>query len=483
MNSNIYHPYWPVSFWVTWCMLFLVEPGLTQNEFSLEQVIKMGQEGAFRQIQNEQNLQMADYDYALFKSTLKPMVSVNAMAPNFFRTSTPVRQPNGSILFQPISQNDASLSLSVTQEIAATGTSVFFQSDVQRFDDFSSGLTLFNGIPFRIGFIQPIIGYNAVKWNKKLAEQTFRLEEKRFTTAGEQVNLDILDLYFAILLSDNNRKIALQNLEVNEQLLQITSEKVSLGKASEDELLQIRISRDQAAIQYEDALLEMAAAKQDLGVYLGDGLRLDLTSFAEPPRLLVILPSEEELIDMAMKQSDEIQSWNLAIIREEAALAQAKADFGLQMNLVASYGTARGSDRLSDVYLRPLTEQQINLTVSLPLVDWGRKKNALAASRIRQEQASDARQQATGELINQVRIESARFQQLQQQISQRSALVTSADKRFNIANERYRIGAISIMDLVWAQREKDLMQQDYIRHLHNMYRSYFRLRQLTGGNI
>lgn len=483
MDSNIYNPYWSGRFCVSLCILFLGLTSFGQNEISLEQVLNMGQEGAFRQIQNEQNLQIAGHDYAFFTSTLKPLVSVNAMAPNFFKTSTPVRQPNGSILFQPISQNDASLSLSVTQEIAATGTSLFFQSDLQRFDDFTSGQTLFNGIPFRIGIIQPIIGYNATKWNKKMAEQTFRLEEKRFIIAGEQVNLDILDLYFAVLLSDNNRKIASQNLEVNEQLLQITTEKVSLGKASEDELLQIRISRDQAAIQYDDALLDMEAAKQDLGVYLGDAHRFDLTSFTEPPRLLVILPSEEELIDMAIKQSDEIQTWNLAIIREEAALAQANADFGIQMNLVASYGTARGSDRLSDVYLRPLTEQQINLTVSLPLVDWGRKKHALAAGQIRQEQASDARKQVTGELINRVRTESARFRQLQQHISQRSDLVASADKRFNIANERYRIGAISIMDLVWAQREKDLMQQDYIRNLHNMYRSYFRLRQLTGGNI
>lgn len=463
--------------------LFRTDLATAQHSLDLENVLDMGQQRSFNQSQNEQNLEIATAEFAFFQSGLKPIVGLNAMVPNFFRTSTPVRQPNGSIIFQPISQNNASLSLSVTQEIATTGTSLFFQSDLQRFDDFTNGQTLFNGIPFRVGLIQPIIGYNATRWNKKLAEQTILLEKKKFTTAQAQVNLDLLDLYFAILLAENNRKIAAQNLEVNNQLLQITKEKIKLGKASQDEMLQIQISRDQAAIHHEEALMDMEIARRDLSVYLGEAQQFELTAFVEPPRLLIILPSDEELIRKALQQSESIQAWNLAITRSEAELAQTKSDYGLQMNLVASYGTARGSDRLSDVYLRPLTEQQINLTVSMPLVDWGRKKYTMASSRIRQEQATDAQQQTISEITNQVRIESARFKQLQQQIDQRSDLVTRANKRFEIANERYRIGAISLMDLVWAQREKDLMQQDYIRHLHNMYRSYFRLRQLTGGGI
>jgi outer membrane protein TolC len=56
---------------------------------------------------------------------------------------------------------------------------------------------------------------------------------------------------------------------------------------------------------------------------------------------------------------------------------------------------------------------------------------------------------------------------------------TVADKRFEVAYNRYGIGRISIDNLFIAQREKDQARQQYVRALRGYWEAYYQLRQVT----
>jgi outer membrane protein len=54
-----------------------------------------------------------------------------------------------------------------------------------------------------------------------------------------------------------------------------------------------------------------------------------------------------------------------------------------------------------------------------------------------------------------------------------------AQKRYDISQQRYLIGKISITDLVIALQEKDQAKQAYVDALGEFWRAYFEIRQLT----
>jgi outer membrane protein TolC len=56
---------------------------------------------------------------------------------------------------------------------------------------------------------------------------------------------------------------------------------------------------------------------------------------------------------------------------------------------------------------------------------------------------------------------------------------TVAQKRFEVAYNRYGIGRISIDNLFIAQREKDQSRGQYVQALRAYWEAYYRLRQLT----
>ena len=56
---------------------------------------------------------------------------------------------------------------------------------------------------------------------------------------------------------------------------------------------------------------------------------------------------------------------------------------------------------------------------------------------------------------------------------------TVAQKRFEVAYNRYVIGRISVDNLFIAQREKDQARAQYVQALGGFWQSYYRLRLLT----
>ena len=122
----------------------------------------------------------------------------------------------------------------------------------------------------------------------------------------------------------------------------------------------------------------------------------------------------------------------------------------------------------------------LNLTFTVPIVDWGKRKSSRKKAQIQFENTLASAQQSTAEIDNDVRLKVREFLMLQEAIQDQEAIRALAEKRFSIANERYILGAISITDFTLAQREKDQTRRNYIQTLSSYWNSYYALRLLTG---
>jgi outer membrane protein TolC len=464
------------------CVIQAQNNNAIEASTTLQQILEIARQKTFAAKDATQQKQLAEQDYEIFKASLKPALFLDGRVPGYFSSSSAITQPNGTIEFQRIAQNNASVSLFAQQNVALTGARLFVQSDLQRFDDFTLDNRLYNGIPLRIGISQPLFGFNQFKWSKKLAPVQLKEAEIQYTFDIENTQFQAAFLYFQVLISEENRKIAELNTNVNEKLIKIANKRLELGKISEDEKLQLEIELDNAKVNLRSSEYQLEAAKRRLWTYLGNqnSTETTLLNFEIPAAMPKLIISEQEAVEMAMSNRPEIIAFQRRKLEQERNIARTKADTGPQANLFASFGLARGSNNLEQIYSDPFNEQQLNLTFTLPIIDWGNRKSNRKKAQIQHENTLASIEQESNEIENNVRLKVQEFLMLQDAVEDQEAIRAIAEKRFNIANERYILGAISITDFTLAQREKDQTRRNYIQTLSSYWNSYYALRLLTG---
>jgi outer membrane protein TolC len=82
-------------------------------------------------------------------------------------------------------------------------------------------------------------------------------------------------------------------------------------------------------------------------------------------------------------------------------------------------------------------------------------------------------------LEQEVTYQVARLNLLRTQVAVAAKADTVAQRRFDVAKERYIIGKIDIPNLFIAQSEKDSARRARIQTLWDYWSTYFRLRRLT----
>ncbi|MDF1694914.1 MAG: TolC family protein [Saprospiraceae bacterium] len=451
-----------------------------QSSLTLEDILSEARDNALSVQNAKMDVEIAASQLNLLKAELKPNLGLDLLLPNFINTSAQVTQPDGSIAFQQVTQNNSSISLFANQNISATGGQLFVQSDLQRFDDFSTDAKQYNGVPIRIGFIQPLFGFNRFKWSKKILTVLQEESANTYHIAVENVQWRATNLYFNVLLAQANQEIATTNKGVNEKLVEITKERFELGKTSRDELLQIEMSLKSAILSENQAKNEVEQSLRLMYTFLGNTTIPTNITCTVPKLPNPIQLDESTLLNKMVENRPEILRYQRELIESERDIAQTKAQYGISAELFAGFGFARGSENIDEIYNNPFDEQQVRFSVSLPLVDWGQRREAVKITQLRKASIQNRVHQETLELENRVRTGIAQFEQIQSDLILLQEIKEVAEERFEISNQRYTLGNISITDLTLAQREKDQTLRDFIRALRVYWSTYYELRTLCG---
>src|SRR6188508_744391 len=90
-------------------------------QLTLQQVVRMAREKSIASKQATTLKATKYWEWRTYKSNYKPQLSLNGNLPGYSKTFREVLQPNGTIEFQPVTYNNSSLNLSLSQAIAQTG--------------------------------------------------------------------------------------------------------------------------------------------------------------------------------------------------------------------------------------------------------------------------------------------------------------------------------------------------------------------------
>ncbi len=421
----------------------------------------------------------ADWTYRAFVATFRPSISLTGNAPGLQRSIADVVQDDGSIRYVEQSRWQSSANLRVSQVVSQTGGQVFVQSGLSRIEQFGNfDFGEWQASPLVIGVQQPILQFNAQKWNRRLEAVRYEASHKAFAEAMEGVAVDIAGQFFEVYIAQMTLDLETLNVAVNDTIYTLSEGRFEIGRIAENDLLQSELALLNAQTSLADARIAYDRAVQNLKLALGLPYNADLDVI--PPTTIVALAIDPERA-VAEARRNRSAFDNLVLQEQTAArnVAQARRANSFSATLNASFGLNQSAPDLSDAFQNPLNQQALSVGFQVPLYQWGRSRAELNAAEAGFEEAMRTTTLRRDELDQEVYFEALALQQQQQQVQIAAKADTVAARRFAVARGRYGVGNIDVTDLFDAQREKDGARRAYIQSLRTYWVSLFRLRRLT----
>ncbi|MFT3702598.1 MAG: TolC family protein [Agriterribacter sp.] len=447
---------------------------------SLQEAIGVARGQSLLSKQIKANYSSYVHRYQSFKASLKPQLSLNGTLPEYDRSLLNIVQPDGSYKVQSVRRSIWGSNLQLTQNIFWTGGNIYVGSGTNLFTNKGSGLDQrqWQTSPLIVGISQPLTLFNSVRWNFEQEKLRMKQATKEQIELYENLSGQIASAYFDLYVSKMVYNNALQNQAVNDTLYKISTGRFNVGKIAENELLQVELQLMNARNGVTQGEVNIKANSKRLANLLGlePTTEFELVPVTDAPIFAVDI---KQAVEEAKRNRSDIISFDLQENAAKMQVRQSQSNAFASGSINLSYGLNQTAPTLSSAYQNPLDFQMVNVSYALPLFGFGKNKHDIASSKANLEatQADIAYRKKSFELdientVNQ-------FIQLQTALTISAKSDTIAQKRYDVARNRYMLGKISITDLGLAQEAKDNAIVDYVRMLQQYWQSYYMLRRVT----
>jgi len=435
----------------------------------------------FRSIDSKQAITVKETNYWVWRTFLanyRPQLSLTGTLPGYSKTFNQVIQPNGTIQFQPVHNDNSSLNLSFSQTIAGTGATVYGTTQLQRFTDFDRHDVLYNSVPLGIGISQPLFQYNPMKWDKKIQPLKYDESKQAYIEGMENVSITANGYFFDLLLAQQNLQIAETNLDNTKKILLIARQKLALGKVSKNEILQLQLeeltSRKAVGIARRDEEIALLQLRTYTGLSDSDRIVLVL-----PGSTIGMTVSADSVIRQAYANRSDAIGFLRRIAEAQRDVAKAKSDSRLNATLTAQVGYSNTATTVPQVYQSLKNQQLFQVALAIPVLDWGRAKakvkTAEANMQLTAYEVEHDKQLFRQQIVTQVSL----FDMMREQVLLTAEADSIASEKYQIAKDRYVLGNLSVTDLGIAFRERDQAIRDHIAALRDLWGAYYQLRFLS----
>jgi outer membrane protein TolC len=419
------------------------------------------------------------YTYRSFNAGLFPQVVLSGTVPNYSRAIIPVVQPDGTTRYVPQSQANSIASLSLNQPLVFTGGTIFASSSLSRNDIIGDNTTtLWSSSPLVLGISQPLFQLNTLWWDNRMNELQKIQADKKFTEDIEDAGIDATQKFFTAYVARMHVDNATLNVTINDTLLTISRGRYSVGKIDENDLLQSELALANAEADLSNAKLDYRIALRTLATALAmsDG---ELEGIIPPAELPDISVNTDVAEKEAHANRSDLVAYELQEHTAKRSLRSQELTNGFNATVTASFGYNQTSPILRNVYSGLLAQQAARLDLSIPLLQWGKGNNAISAAKENLYETETNIDLEKKSFEQDVESQVERFLQSQQQLKLSMKADTIAQKQYELATNRYKIGKYDVTKLLLSQDAKDKARESLIVTEQNYWLSYFRLRRLT----
>ncbi|MEX0845005.1 MAG: TolC family protein [Balneolaceae bacterium] len=463
---------------LTFCSINNIQ-AQTQQSLTLEESIEIAKQNSPLARAANFALVSSKWRYKSFRADLLPSLNLSGDAPNYSKSFRSDFQPDGSTQFIYQTQSDASVDISVNQSIMPTGGNLSLSSGITRLGIFEGENTyLWQSTPLVATYRQPIFQFNSLKWRNRIEPLRYRIAQKQYVEDMEDLAFNVTQNFFDFLLAKINVEVAEFNVMVNDSIYNISQGRYQVGSIAENDLLQSELALRNAETSLTTANLNFQRAEENFKALLGipDEYEIEVVIPMDAPALNIDV---DKALQLARKNNSTSLEFELSEIQANQAYEQARKEAGFSATLQASYGLNQTSEDFDLLYDDPQNRQFFTLGFQIPIFNWG--KNTAEIQAARNQQAATANTIAYRKLQFDLNVRSTvrEFSQLQSQVNLAEKSDEIAERRYDVAKNRYLIGKIDVTNLFIAQNEKDSARRSYIQALRNYWTGYYNLRRLT----
>ena len=485
-----------VKFLLIILAIFGVLPVAAQTDtlrLSLDDCITMARRQSIDAAVALDELRSAYWQWRSYKADLLPEVSLQGTAPSWNKRYSSYQQADGSLSFVRNDYLGLDGAVNITQKLWPTGGTLSIKSSLDYLHQSVNaspsgggreGANQFMSLPVAVTLSQPLFSVNHLKWNRRIEPLRYREAQARFLTETEQVAMQAISLYFGLLLAGEQVNIARQNLQTAEKLYEVAQAKRRMGTISENDVLQLRLD----VLTARSALTNSESTRQARQFALRSFLDIDLPiEVMEPKTHPLPLPRREgqgvgllyeDVLAHALENNAHATTMRRRQMEADYAVASARAN-RQSINLYAQLGYTGTGENMSSAYRNLLSNEVIQVGITVPLLDWGKRKGQRKMAESNRDIIQGQLRQQSQDFRQNIFILTEQFNNQAEQLRIACEADTIARRRYHTNVETFKIGSISTLELSDAQKAKDQARIGRIQQLFNYWYYYYQLRSIA----
>ena len=338
--------------------------------------------------------------------------------------------------------------------------------------------TQFMTVPITVGYKQELLFYNPLKWAKQIEPLKLQAAEKTLAYGIETASEEAVSKFFTLALAQDQLRMAEEYLASCDTIYAIAQRRYKIASISKAELSILELEKTNARTTLANARISRQRAAQELATYLGMERTTDI-ELVIPTVMQNLHVDAAEAIQYARENNPQYLSSREATAEARRDAERAKVEKNFSISLDASVGLNQVADRFADAYSHLLSQDMATVKLSVPLKDWGKRKNAYLAARSMVDASERAEQETARDTELDVALTVADFNERQTIVEISRQALTIAEDAYAQTLQRFIRAQANAYDLSLAQSHWQTARQNQIASLQNYWLAYYHLRRLT----
>jgi outer membrane protein len=311
---------------------------------------------------------------------------------------------------------------------------------------------------------QPLFTYNRTKL--QLKELELALENSKISYAVQLLSLErqVTQAFYYVYQQQQSMEIANQAYQNMLQSYEVIKNKVDAGISAREEMFQAEVNLASSKSEYENSQVSFENAKDDFKILIGMSLYDDIIVL---PNISVDTVSIDIAfaIDQGLSNRMELRQRQINVETSQFDLIQTKALNEFKGNLGLSVGLFGDNEKFQDVYANPTDNEEISLSLTIPLWDWGERRSRIKASEASIQSANINLEEEKNDIILGIRKVYRNLLNLRNQIGIAEQNVSNAQLTYDLNLEKYKNGDLTGMDLNIYQNQLSESRLSYTNSL------------------
>ncbi len=284
--------------------------------------------------------------------------------------------------------------------------------------------------------------------------------------------------YYNYLSTQQLLDVYRENLTTSEYQHQLTLERFKLGAASQNDTLRTRVNIERARLQIINGEVDLQSRSRNLNIILGREAN-DPLVLAEPVWQDVVVPGVDQIMDEVLasnhslkllEQNKEIMAYNLKI---------ARSGYMPSVGMSASYGN-NGASAIGDVFGESTSSKSAGISLNWNLFNGTRTSRGVEQGKISAKMAVENYDLSERNLRKELTQTLEQMDALNESVTISQLILTASEQDLLLAQEQYKIGSLSILDVLRITASYEDAKSNLIRTQHNLKIAEAGLLQLMG---